>query len=160
MSKSIASESNEYDKSREMGGKRGAEDEGDENEEGFIKVPPEESLPISTVVSTAPPSWITKLRKPELRAKLDDWFVKFEKKDDKSVDYRVFPGDVKINWTIHLPRLRQTRKCRSPPHKPSRIRLRGLRGMLRTIIDENPGLASNAWSARLRGLLQAISLQH
>ncbi|GMH86225.1 hypothetical protein TL16_g10478 [Triparma laevis f. inornata] len=85
MSKTIASESNEYDKSQEMCGKRGAKDEGDENEEEFIKVPPEESLPISTVVSTAPPSWITKLRKPELRAELNDRSVKYEKKDNKSV---------------------------------------------------------------------------
>ncbi|GMH78498.1 hypothetical protein TL16_g07826 [Triparma laevis f. inornata] len=49
------------------------------------KKKPAESLTISPTVSTAPPCWITKLRKPELRAELDDRFVKYEKKDSKSV---------------------------------------------------------------------------
>ncbi|GMH57549.1 hypothetical protein TL16_g02411 [Triparma laevis f. inornata] len=44
-----------------------------------------ESLTISTIVSTAPPAWITKLRKPKLRAELSDMSAKFEKKDNKCV---------------------------------------------------------------------------
>ena len=85
MSKSVASESDEGHKSGENGGKRGAEDEGNEDGEEFTEVPPAESLPISTTVSTAPPPLITKLRKPKLRAKLSDRSVKYEKKDNKSV---------------------------------------------------------------------------
>ncbi|GMH53719.1 hypothetical protein TL16_g01511 [Triparma laevis f. inornata] len=37
-----------------MSKKKGAGDEGDENEEGILDLPPAESLPISTVVSTVP----------------------------------------------------------------------------------------------------------
>ncbi|GMH77094.1 hypothetical protein TL16_g10069 [Triparma laevis f. inornata] len=85
MSKSVVSESNKGHENLKMSGKRGAGDEGGENGMGFVEVPPAESLSISTTVSTAPPSWITKLRKPELRAELSDRSVKFEKKDNKSV---------------------------------------------------------------------------
>ncbi|GMI14710.1 hypothetical protein TrLO_g12516 [Triparma laevis f. longispina] len=52
MSKSAASESNEHNKSQEMSGKRGEEDELNDNEEGILKIPLAESLSISTVVST------------------------------------------------------------------------------------------------------------
>ncbi|GMH91953.1 hypothetical protein TL16_g12206 [Triparma laevis f. inornata] len=38
-----------------------------------------------TTVSIASPSWITKLRRPELRAELSDRFVKFDTKENKSV---------------------------------------------------------------------------
>ena len=48
MSKSVASESNGGQKIREMIRKRGAGDEGDEDEEGFVELPPAESLTIST----------------------------------------------------------------------------------------------------------------
>ncbi|GMH48250.1 hypothetical protein TrLO_g885 [Triparma laevis f. longispina] len=85
MSKSVVTESNEGDESRKMSGKRGAKDEGNDNEEGIIVVPSAESLTISTVVSTAPPSWMTRLRKPELQAELDDRLIKYEMKDNKSV---------------------------------------------------------------------------
>ncbi|GMH68616.1 hypothetical protein TL16_g04973 [Triparma laevis f. inornata] len=54
MSKSLASESKDGNKSREMSEKRGAEDEVNENEEGIIVCPSDESLTISTVVSTVP----------------------------------------------------------------------------------------------------------
>ncbi|GMH52502.1 hypothetical protein TL16_g01243 [Triparma laevis f. inornata] len=54
MSKSVAIKSNEGHESRENGGKRGAENEGGEDEEGILELPPVESLPISTVVSTVP----------------------------------------------------------------------------------------------------------
>ncbi|GMH56720.1 hypothetical protein TL16_g02200 [Triparma laevis f. inornata] len=68
-----------------MSGKRGAKEEGEENEEGTLEALAAESLPISTNVSTAPLTWITKLRKPELRAELNDMSFKFEKKDNKSI---------------------------------------------------------------------------
>ncbi|GMH59044.1 hypothetical protein TL16_g02744 [Triparma laevis f. inornata] len=85
MSKSIASESLDHNESQKNGGKRGAEDEGIGDEESILEVPPAESLTISSTVSTAPPTWITKLRKIELRAELDDRLVKYEKKDKKFV---------------------------------------------------------------------------
>ena len=52
MFKSISSESEDNNQSRETGGKRGLEYEGNEDGEGFVEVPPTESLMISTVVST------------------------------------------------------------------------------------------------------------
>ncbi|GMH78157.1 hypothetical protein TL16_g07693 [Triparma laevis f. inornata] len=54
MSKSVASESNEDHKSRGTGGKRRAEDEGKEDEEGIIDLPPAASSTTLTTVSTAP----------------------------------------------------------------------------------------------------------
>ena len=54
MSKSITSETHEGHESREMSGEREAEDQGNENGEELIEVPPAESLTISTVVSTVP----------------------------------------------------------------------------------------------------------
>ncbi|GMH74043.1 hypothetical protein TL16_g06354 [Triparma laevis f. inornata] len=54
MSNSVASESLDYKESREMSRKRGAEDEGNEDWEEIIEIPPAESLLISTVVSTVP----------------------------------------------------------------------------------------------------------
>ncbi|GMH49513.1 hypothetical protein TL16_g00536 [Triparma laevis f. inornata] len=85
MSKYVAFESNEDYDSHKRGRKRGDGDEGDEDEEGNLEVPLAESLTTLTTVSTAPPSWITKLRKLELCAELNDRFVKYEKKDNKSV---------------------------------------------------------------------------
>ncbi|GMH55190.1 hypothetical protein TL16_g01841 [Triparma laevis f. inornata] len=85
MSKSVASEYFYHNDSRKTGGKRGAEDEGKEDEEVNLEIPPAESSPISTTAPTAPLSWIAKLRKLELRAELNDRSVKYEKKDNKSV---------------------------------------------------------------------------
>ena len=58
---------------------------GKEDEEVNLEILPAESSPISTTAPTAPPSWITKLRKHELRAELNDRSVKYEKNDNKSV---------------------------------------------------------------------------
>ena len=52
MSKSVATESKEGHKSPKTGGKRGAGDEGNENEEGILVIPPIESLTILTTDST------------------------------------------------------------------------------------------------------------
>ncbi|GMH71017.1 hypothetical protein TL16_g10403 [Triparma laevis f. inornata] len=73
MSKSIASESTEYNVSGKMGGKRRAEDEENENEEGTIEVPWAESLPILTVVSTVPATTGQFMHTPEFRKR----FVEF-----------------------------------------------------------------------------------
>ena len=54
MSKSVALESNEGHESRKMSRKRGAENEGNEEEEGILDLPPAESLTISTTASTVP----------------------------------------------------------------------------------------------------------
>ncbi|GMI05435.1 hypothetical protein TrLO_g3075 [Triparma laevis f. longispina] len=54
MSKSVVSASNYGHTSPKTGGKRGSEDEGDEEEEGILEIPPIESSTISTVVSTVP----------------------------------------------------------------------------------------------------------
>ncbi|GMH54700.1 hypothetical protein TL16_g01727 [Triparma laevis f. inornata] len=67
MSKSVVSETHEGHKSREMSGKRRAGDEGKENEEEITKVPPAESLTISTVVSTAPATTNQFMYTPEFR---------------------------------------------------------------------------------------------
>ena len=65
MSKSVATESKEGHKSREMSGKRGVGDEGGEDEEGFVDVPPAESLTISRVVSTVPATTDKFMHTPE-----------------------------------------------------------------------------------------------
>ena len=51
MSKSAVSESNDGHESNKTGGKRGAGDEGDDNEEGIFEVPPAEALGISITAS-------------------------------------------------------------------------------------------------------------
>ena len=66
-------------------GKRGEKDEGNENEELIIELSATENSTTLTTVFTAPPTWITKLRKPEFQAELSNRSIKFEKKDDKSV---------------------------------------------------------------------------
>ena len=63
----------------------------------------------------------------------------------KVFDYRIIHDDVKINWQISLLQLSQSRERRTPPHKPSRNTLSSLPRLLRTKIDDDPGLASNAW---------------
>ncbi|GMH66079.1 hypothetical protein TL16_g04352 [Triparma laevis f. inornata] len=68
-----------------MSGKRGKGYEGDKDDEEMIEATAADLWTVSSSVSTAPPSWIIKLRKPELRAELDDRSVKFEKMDNKSV---------------------------------------------------------------------------
>ncbi|GMH88592.1 hypothetical protein TL16_g11197 [Triparma laevis f. inornata] len=67
MSKSLASESNEGYESREISGKRGAEDEQNEEGEGFVEVPPAESLSISTTASTVPATTDQFMYTPEFR---------------------------------------------------------------------------------------------
>ncbi|GMI10661.1 hypothetical protein TrLO_g9005 [Triparma laevis f. longispina] len=54
MSKSVASESKDGHETLEMSERGGGEDEGEENEEGILDVPPASGSPISTTVSTAP----------------------------------------------------------------------------------------------------------
>ncbi|GMH52036.1 hypothetical protein TL16_g01144 [Triparma laevis f. inornata] len=54
MSKSVASESLDHNESRETNGKKGLENEENEDEEGILEIPPAECLTISTTVSTAP----------------------------------------------------------------------------------------------------------
>jgi len=67
MSKPVASESKDSHESREMNVKREAEDEEDENGEEFTEIPPAESLPISTVVSTVPATTDQFMFTPEFR---------------------------------------------------------------------------------------------
>ncbi|GMI12654.1 hypothetical protein TrLO_g4162 [Triparma laevis f. longispina] len=67
MSNSVASETNECHESREMSSKRGAEYEEKQDEESSIEIPPAESLPISTVVSTAPPATDQFMHTPEFK---------------------------------------------------------------------------------------------
>ncbi|GMH57876.1 hypothetical protein TrLO_g13685 [Triparma laevis f. longispina] len=54
MSKSVASEYNDSRQSGYMSGKRGSEDERNEDEESISEVSAAENLPASTTVSTAP----------------------------------------------------------------------------------------------------------
>ncbi|GMH54388.1 hypothetical protein TL16_g01660 [Triparma laevis f. inornata] len=54
MSKSVASESNDHNKSMETSKKRGSGDEGDEDEEGIIDLPPAASSTTLTTVPTVP----------------------------------------------------------------------------------------------------------
>ncbi|GMI01074.1 hypothetical protein TrLO_g494 [Triparma laevis f. longispina] len=54
MSKSVASESKKDHENRKTSGKRGAGDEGDEDEEEILKFPPVESLATLMAVNTAP----------------------------------------------------------------------------------------------------------
>ena len=54
MSKSVTSESLEFNSSHKKGGKMGGGDEGGENGEEILEVPRAESLPISTTASTVP----------------------------------------------------------------------------------------------------------
>ncbi|GMH56121.1 hypothetical protein TL16_g02288 [Triparma laevis f. inornata] len=84
MSKYVASESTELTESHKTGGKREEEDEGMEYGEDIIEADEAHNSTLISV-STAPPTWITKLRKPEIRAELNDRFVKFENSDKKSV---------------------------------------------------------------------------
>jgi len=84
MSKYVASESNDHYQELKTGGKRGRDDEENENGEGKPEVPPAESLVISTPSPTAPPAFMTKLRKSELRTELDDGLVNYDNKDTKA----------------------------------------------------------------------------
>ena len=65
-----------------------------------------------------------------------------------------------VNWRISLLQLPLSRKCRSPPHEPSRIRSTRLRTLLRTKIDDDPELTLDDWSKYLPPLLQASLLPH
>ncbi|GMH98911.1 hypothetical protein TrLO_g14216 [Triparma laevis f. longispina] len=53
--------------SREMGGKRGAEDKGDGNKEGILELPLEENLTTLTTVSTVPATTDQFMHTPEFR---------------------------------------------------------------------------------------------
>ena len=67
MSKFVASESNDHNKRREKGGKRGAEDEGKEDGEGNFEVPPAENSTISTTASTVYSTTDQFMHTPEFR---------------------------------------------------------------------------------------------
>ncbi|GMH53838.1 hypothetical protein TL16_g01542 [Triparma laevis f. inornata] len=67
MSKSVATESNDGHESGEKGEKRGARDEGSEDGEEILDLPPAESLNILTVVSTVPATTDQFMHTPEYR---------------------------------------------------------------------------------------------
>ena len=67
MFKSITSKTHDGHESRETGGRRGAGDEGNEDEEGILDLPPAASLPISTVVSTVSATTDQFMFTPEFR---------------------------------------------------------------------------------------------
>ena len=67
MSKSVASESNEGHEDREIGDIRGLEDEGNEDGEGILEIPPTENLTILTTVSTVPATTDQFIFTPEFR---------------------------------------------------------------------------------------------
>ncbi|GMH80590.1 hypothetical protein TL16_g08610 [Triparma laevis f. inornata] len=77
MSKPVTSDTNDSHKSREMSGERGTGDEGGENEEGTLDLPPAESLTVSTVVSTVPTTTDQFMRTPKFRRH----FVKYVPRD-------------------------------------------------------------------------------
>ena len=67
MSKSVASASQDYNKSYKTGRKRGEDDEENEDGEEFIEVPPAEGLTISTVDSNVPATTDQFMHTPDFR---------------------------------------------------------------------------------------------
>ncbi|GMI05585.1 hypothetical protein TrLO_g11663 [Triparma laevis f. longispina] len=73
MSKSVALESNEGHESREMSGKRGAEEEGDENEEGIPEASSAANSTTLITVSTAPAATDQRERPWQTRSLTREW---------------------------------------------------------------------------------------